>query len=50
MTQSIADVAKGNGETSRAAAQAFATIEDMMRDTSDLNSEVRRFLEFLRAA
>jgi methyl-accepting chemotaxis protein len=50
VTQSIAEVAKGNGETSRAAEQAFATIEAMMRDTSELNAEVRRFLEFLRAA
>jgi hypothetical protein len=43
-------VAKGNDETSRAADTAFATIETMMRDTGNLNTEVRRFLEVLRTA
>ena len=50
VTQAISDVAKGNDETSRAADTAFATIETMMRDTGNLNAEVRRFLEVLRAA
>jgi methyl-accepting chemotaxis protein len=50
VTQSIAEVAKGNGETSRAAEGAFATIEAMLGEARDLNAEVRRFLDFLRAA
>ena len=50
VTQAISDVAKGNDETSRAADTAFATIETMMRDTSNLNAEVRRFLDVLRVA
>jgi methyl-accepting chemotaxis protein len=50
VTQAISDVAKGNDETSRAADTAFATIETMMRDTGNLNTEVHRFLEVLRTA
>lgn len=50
MTRSIADVATGTGETSRAAGSVFAEIENMTRQTGDLNAEVRRFLDFLRAA
>jgi methyl-accepting chemotaxis protein len=50
VTQAILDVAKGNDQTSRAAETAFATIESMMRDTGNLNAEVRRFLDVLRAA
>jgi len=35
---------------SAAAGGAFATIESMMREVNELSAEVRRFLEFLRAA
>ncbi len=58
MTLTEGGRAVGNGgargrrkhEGAGAAEGAFATIESMMRDVSDLNTEVRRFLEFLRAA
>jgi methyl-accepting chemotaxis protein len=50
VTQSIAEVAQGSDETSRAAAKVFAEIEAMMGQTGELNAEVRRFLDFLRAA
>ncbi|MDB5602952.1 MAG: hypothetical protein JWN71_4996 [Xanthobacteraceae bacterium] len=50
VTKSIAEVATGNTETSRAADQAFATIETMMQDTGKLNGEVRRFLGVLQVA
>jgi methyl-accepting chemotaxis protein len=49
-TKAISDVAKGNDQTSRAADTAFATIETMMRDTDNLNGEVRRFLAVLKVA
>jgi methyl-accepting chemotaxis protein/type II secretory pathway pseudopilin PulG len=50
VTQAITEVANGNTATSRAADTAFATIESMVQATGNLNAEVRRFLDVLRAA